>query len=164
MPTIIVGTSLYTGYSKSTNEPINFYRKTTKTIDIYTAEEFSTDFLASITCNNNGESAPTLSRSWSELAVLFAEVDSAHKTVLVNADANENGDVIERAMARYDLLCRKYSQFNNFIGRASANPSNSALTKMMRRDHSLALAFSIVSGVIVIGVIVLITLRKNKII
>ncbi len=154
----------FTGYSKSANEPINFYRKTTKTIDIYTAEEFSTDFLASITCNNNGESTPTLSRSWSELAALFAEVDSAHKTVLVNADANENGDVIERAMARYDLLCRKYSQFNNFIGRASANPSNSALTKMMRRDHSLALAFSIVSGVIVIGVIVLITLRKKKII
>ena len=144
--------------------PINFYRKVTKTIHTYTSDEFATDFLSSVTCNNNGATAPTLSRSWSELEALYNELDSNHKAALRYATANENGTTVEQAMARYDLLCRKYSQFNNFINRASANPSESALTKMMRKDHSLALAFSIVSGVIVIGAIVLITLKKKKVI
>ena len=144
--------------------PINFYRKVTKTIHTYTSEEFATDFLSSITCNNNGETAPTLSRSWSELESLYNELDSNHKAALRYATADESGTTVEQAMARYDLLCRKYSQFNNFINRASANPSESALTKMMRKDHSLALAFSIVSGVIVVGAIVLITLKKKKVI
>ena len=144
--------------------PINFYRKVTKTIHTYTSDEFATDFLSSITCNNNGETAPTLSRSWSELESLYNELDSNHKAALRYATADENGTTVEQAMARYDLLCRKYSQFYNFINRASANPSESALTKMMRKDHSLALAFSIVSGVIVVGAIVLITLKKKKVI
>ena len=144
--------------------PINFYRKVTKTIHTYTSEEFATDFLSSIACNNNGETAPTLSRSWSELESLYNELDSNHKAALRYATADENGTTVEQAMARYDLLCRKYSQFYNFINRASANPSESALTKMMRKDHSLALAFSIVSGVIVVGAIVLITLKKKKVI
>ena len=144
--------------------PINFYRKVTKTIHTYTSDEFATDFLSSVTCNNNGATAPTLSRSWSELEALYNELDSNHKAALRYATANENGTTVEQAMARYDLLCRKYSQFNNFINRASANPSESALTKMMRKDNSLALALSIVSGVIVIGAIVLITLKKKKVI
>ena len=144
--------------------PINFYRKVTKTIHTYTSDEFATDFLSSVTCNNNGATAPTLSRSWSELESLYNELDSNHKAALRYATADENGTTVEQAMARYDLLCRKYSQFYNFINRASANPSESALTKMMRKDHSLALAFSIVSGVIVVGAIVLITLKKKKVI
>ena len=144
--------------------PINFYRKVTKTIHTYTSEEFATDFLSSITCNNNGETAPTLSRSWSELESLYNELDSNHKAALRYATANESGTTVEQAMARYDLLCRKYSQFYNFINRSSANPSESVLTKMIRKDNSLALAFSIVSGVIVIGAIVLITLKKKKVI
>ena len=148
----------------NTSMPINFYRKVTKTIHTYTSEEFATDFLSSITCNNNGATAPTLSRSWSELEALYNELDSNHKAALRYATADENGTTVEQAMARYDFLCRKYSQFNNFIGRSSANPSESVLTKIMRKDYSLALALSIVSGVIVVGAIVLITLKKKKVI
>ena len=157
----------FTGYSKSANEPINFYRKTTKTTDIYTAEEFATDFLDSITCNNNGATAPTLSRFWSELAALYATVDTDHKAVLVNAIANESGSIIEQAMARYDFLCRKYSEFNNFIGRSSANASNSIsnlVYKSLFGDKALVIAFSIVSGVVVAGAIVLISLKKKRVI
>lgn len=157
----------FTGYSKSANEPINFYRKTTKTTDIYTAEEFATDFLGSITCNNNGATAPTLSRSWSELAALYATVDTDHKTVLVNAIANESGSIIEQAMARYDFLCRKYSEFNNFIGRSSANASNSIsnlVYKSLFGDKALVIALSIVSGVVVAGAIILISLKKKRVI
>ena len=154
----------FTGYSgPNNNYPINFYRKVTHTTTIYTAEEFATDFLDSVTCNNNGASAPTLSRSWSELATLYAGVDTAHKAVLVNAAADENGTVIEQAMARYDFLCRKYSQFNNFIGRNSANASNSAFLPFYQ-DRSLILAFSLAFGVIAIGAVALVILRKKKVI
>ncbi len=158
----------FKGYSGPNNNcPINFYKEVTKTIDIYTSEEFATDFLNSITCNNNGETAPTLSRSWSELATLYSTVDDNHKNALRYATANENGSIVEQAMARYDLLCRKYSEFNNFIGRSSANPSNSIsnlVYKSLFGDKALVVALSIVSGVIVVGAIVLISLKKKKVI
>ena len=156
----------FRGYSGPNNSmPINFYRKVTKTIHTYTSDEFATDFLSSITCNNNGATAPTLSRSWSELEALYNELDSNHKSALRYATANENGTTVEQAMARYDFLCRKYSQFNNFIGRASANRTNNiGVLLMAKNNNAIILAFSIVSGVIVIGAIVLITLRKKKVI
>ncbi len=158
----------FKGYSGPNNNcPINFYKEVTKTIDIYTSEEFATDFLSSITCNNNGESAPTLTRSWSELASLYSTVADDHKSALRYATANENGTIVEQAMARYDFLCRKYSQFNNFIGRSSANASNSIsnlVYKSLFGDKALVIALSIVSGVIIAGAIVLISLKKKKVI
>ena len=152
----------FTGYSSSNNNcPINFYRKVE--VDPYTASEFAQDFLNSITCDATGNTAPTLSRSWSQLAALYNEVESNEKVLLVNASANENGTVIERAMARYDFLCGKYNQFNNFIGRASANASNSAFLPFYQ-DRSLILAFSLSFSVVAIGIVVLITLKKKKVI
>lgn len=152
----------YTG--PNSNCPINFYKEVTKTTDIYTSEEFATDFLSSITCNNNGESAPTLTRSWSELASLYSAVEDDHKSTLCNAAADENGTIVEQAMARYDFLCRKYSEFNNFIGRSSANASNSIsnmVYKSLFGDKALVIALSIVSGVVA-GAFILITLKKKR--
>ena len=97
------------------------------------------------------------------MAALYDEVESSEKILLVNASANENGTIIEQAMARYDLLCRKYNQFNNFIGRASANASNSVFLPF-HQDRSLILAFSLAFGVISLGAVVLITLKKKKVI
>ncbi len=152
----------FTGYTSSNNNcPINFYRRVESAS--YTATQFSSDFLGSITCDATGNTAPTLSRSWSDLAALFNTLSSSEKSTLVNASANESGTLIERAMARYDFLCRKYNQFNNFIGRASANPSNAAFFPFYQ-DRSLILAFSIAFGVVVIGAAVLITLKKKKVI
>ena len=152
----------FTGYTSSNNScPINFYRKVE--VDTYTAAEFASDFLNSITCDATGNTDPTFSRSWSQLAALYNEVESSEKTLLINASANESGTVIERAMARYDFLCRKYNQFNNFIGRASANPSNSVFFPI-NHDRSLILAFSITFGVVALGAAVLITLKKKKVI
>ena len=156
----------FTGWSSSAKDyVINFFRKVTKTI--YTAEEFATTFLDSITCDATGETAPVLSRSWSSLSAMYEDVETSQKGVLVNANANENGNVVERAMARYDIICRKYSQYNNFIGRASANPSNSVnstLYKTLFGDKALGIALAIVSCVVVAGAIVLITLKKKKVI
>ena len=155
----------FTGYSKSANEPINFYRKTTVTV--YSAEEFANDFLGSITCDATGNSTPTMTRTWAQLEELYNGVEASQKGVLLNATANESGTVIERAMARYDFICRKYSQYSNFIGRASANPNNSinnTLYKTLFGDKALGIALAIVSCVVVAGAIVLISLKKKKVI
>ena len=96
---------------------------------------------------------------------MYDDVETSQKGVLVNANANENGNIVERAMARYDIICRKYSQYSNFIGRASANPSNSVnstLYKTLFGDKALGIALAIVSCVVVAGAIVLITLKKKK--
>ena len=158
------GGDRFTGWSSSAKDyVINFFRKVTKTI--YSAEEFATTFLESIQCDATGETPPTLSRSWSSLSSMYADVETSQKGILVNAVANENGDIVEQAMARYDFLCRKYSQFNNFINRASANPSNSnnPLNRLVK-NYSLQIAFPIAGAVVVIGLIVLVSLKKKKII
>ena len=158
----------FTGYSGPNNNcPINFYRKTTKTIEIYTAEQFATDFLSSITCNNNGASAPTLTRTWAELETLYTNVASDHKQALRYADANENGTIVEQAMARYDFLCRKYTQFYNFINRSSANPISNSTFFFMNRvvdNRALMIAMPIAGGIIIIGLVTFFTLKKKKVI
>ncbi len=130
---------------------------------------FAQVFLASITCDGVGLSAPTFASnvSWALLQTVYSKLNSENKNTLKNANPNEFGTQVEQAMIRYDLLCRKYTQFNNFIERSSANPSNSVsnlIYKSLFGDKALVIALSIVSGVIIAGAIVLISLKKKKVI
>ena len=96
-----------------------------------------------------------------------SHVETSQKTVLVNSAADENGTIVEQAMARYDLLCRKYpSEFNNFIGRSSANPNNSNLFTIPRiiNERPMIIAFPIAGGIVIIGLIVFFSLKKKKVI
>ena len=98
---------------------------------------------------------------------MYNKLNSENKNTLKNANPNEFGTQVEQAMIRYDLLCRKYTQFNNFIERSSANPSNSIsnlIYKSLFGDKALVIALSIVSGVVIAGAIVLISLKKKKVI
>ena len=125
---------------------------------------FSQAFLASMTCNPNGTSAPTFSTGvdWNLYQLSYGKLDSNSQNTLKNTSGNQYGSTTEHAMARYDLLCQKYS-YTNFINRASANASNSAFLPF-HQDRSLILAFSLAFTVISLGAVVLITLKKKKVI
>ena len=92
---------------------------------IESAEVFSTYFLNKIGCDSSGEDAPEFETgySWSWFSTLYSNIDTVEQTKLHDATANEGGNVIERAMARYDYICHKYgsSTFSNFINRSGAN-------------------------------------------
>ena len=86
---------------------------------------FAQTFLTKLTCNAAGTSAPTYATgySWNQLSSEFSALSADDKNTLKTATANESGNAIERAMARYDFIVRKYG-YTNFIGRTIASGSN----------------------------------------
>ena len=89
------------------------------------AQTFAQTFLTKLTCNASGATAPTYSTgySWNQLSSEFSALSADDKNTLKTATANESGNAIERAMARYDFIVRKYG-YTNFIGRTIASGSN----------------------------------------
>ena len=88
----------------------------------------ATVILNNIVCNANGSSAPTLSSlsGWSQLSDIYLKLDSTLQEDLSNADADEDGTIVEKAMAKYDYIVGKYgtTNYSNFMGRSITNQSN----------------------------------------
>ena len=90
----------------------------------YTAEDFAQELLDATTsiCANSLNKENDLSGVWTTFEIdKWPTLPANQQNVLLAASANENGTIIEKAMARYDLICKKYASCDNFIGRASAN-------------------------------------------
>ena len=104
----------------TSNYPVQFEASTA-----ITATTFAEDFLANMTCDSTGASAPTFASgyTWADFQVLYNQLDSTEKQTLHDAQANESGTTVEQAMARYDYVVAKYS-YNNFINRTISNSSN----------------------------------------
>lgn len=90
-------------------------------VETYTAEDFSQDLLdqTDLVCanyNNGDDNHDAIEAIWTNLASngKYPSLPSAQKTLLADAERNESGTVIERAMARYDYLTGKY-ELSNFI-------------------------------------------------
>ena len=90
---------------------------------ILTCSGYSKVFLQSMTCDATGVNAPVFANTWAELKTMFQALPSDQQSELVSYVANENGNVLGQAMARYDLLVAKYG-YENFIGRAVSSPAN----------------------------------------
>lgn len=90
----------------------------------YTAEEFAQDLLdqTDAVCagwkegDNNHDAIEAI---WSDLASndKYPSLPSEQKTILAEAARDEEGTIIEQAMARYDFLTGKYSLSNFINGR-----------------------------------------------
>lgn len=70
------------------------------------ALRFGERFLLNIACDG-GVTAPSVSR-WDRLADLFHELDQDDQEAFMDARANENGNAVEAAVARYDFIIHKY--------------------------------------------------------
>ena len=103
---------------------------------------FSQLFLSSMTCNAQGTSAPTFATgiSWNQFSKIYSKLDFALQSVLETATANENGTIIEQAVARYDYLLNKYGTDNyvNFLSR-EAGSSSKVLGKIVVTNNAVLL-------------------------
>ena len=106
----------------TTNYEIEFV-----TVDTTAPNAFSQLFLNSLTCNAQGTSVPTFAAgiSWEQFNKVFSKIDSSLQTIIENAVANENGSIIEQAVARYDYILNKYGTDNyvNFLSREVSSSS-----------------------------------------
>lgn len=153
-------------YVSATQNPIQLYKL--KTAAPYYAEDFASDLLdltdAICDAADHGNSA-LLSPIWTNLKTnKFVLLDSDNVLALKNADADESGDIIEQAMARYDHICKAYS-FENFLNRASANHLNHLSLFNNNNGSNVTLVIvvtSIITAVSLAGVFFIIRKRKHQ--
>ena len=101
------------------------YKVQFEVADSVNAESWSTDFLAKMTCDSTGATAPTFASgyTWADFQVMFSQLPTAEQQTLYNATANDGGTVVQQAMARYDYVVAKYGYYN-FINRTVSNSAN----------------------------------------
>ena len=99
------------------------------------ANTWSASFLDTFTCTGAVEGHPDGDIAvanpedvWVELSETFAVQSNAKKIELKEKIANEDGDVEAQALARYDLIIRKYgmAKYADFIGRFGEGGANAS--------------------------------------
>ena len=100
----------------------------------YSLEQWCANFLSQITCSGGTPGSITDDSKWGTLATSFAALNDDLKELAAKATANKDSDsVIEQAMARYDLILRKYGigttagKHTDFIGRFGEGTVNGVL-------------------------------------
>ena len=89
---------------------------------VNTLSEWCQDFVDNYACNAAGTSAPSTS-SWTEFANKFSVLSASEKADALAAEANEEGTLLEQAMAKYDYIVGKYNKgqgltaYNDYINR-----------------------------------------------
>ena len=134
--------------------------------DDYKAADFAQDLLdlTAAACSSSGSKEGTLSGIWITLETeYFAKLSTDEVDVLLATIADEYGSTTENAMARYDLICRKYASCRNFIGRGSANrSSNSLFGFMLASNSTIIIVASSVAFVAISSVAIYFLLKKKK--
>jgi len=131
----------------------------------YTSVEFANDLIsltASICAAKQEGNAKPLSKVWATLQTeKFVCLIASEKEVLRNVVANENGTTVENAMARYDLICVKYG-LTNFIGRESAEQTNSKLFALGNLDNTQITVVVVCAMVAMTSAAAFLLLKKKK--
>ena len=109
-------TSYYLG-GKSTYETFGFYNSTTNVYlasftQIETADTWAATFLTTVTCNNGA--TPPSTTGWSTMKTKYQALSTAEQTFVNAAGANENGSILEQAIARYCEVLTKYPNRTNY--------------------------------------------------
>ena len=153
-------------YQSATQHAIELYKLKAPASDYY-AEDFAQDFLDatdSICAASDHGNKTALTSVWNTFKTTkLGLLDSDNILVLKETVADESGDVIARAMARYDHICKAYS-FENFLNRSSANHLNHISILNINGGNG-TLLIAIMSTVVVIslaGVFFIIRKRKHQ--
>ena len=104
----------------------------------YSLEQWCEKFLTEVTCTGETQQNPNGAivddSTWDDLGLEFLDLDSDLIAIAATATADKNSEnVIERAMARYDLILRKYGigngagEHDDFIGRFGEGSINGEL-------------------------------------
>ena len=87
------------------------------------AYNWATYFLANVGCDANGVNLPS---GWSTVSARYSTLTDEAKALIVGGTANENGDELGQALARYDYAVTHHAGLTRFIvGRTISNPSGS---------------------------------------
>lgn len=139
-------------------------------VETYTAEDFAQDLIdqTDAVCtgwvegDNNHDAMVAI---WSNLASedKYPSLPSGQKQILAEADADEGGNIVEQAMARYDYLTVRYN-LNNFInGRLGGSESNRINNSIVNNNTMMIVVIaSTITIVSLAGLFFIIRKRKHQ--
>ena len=139
-------------------------------VTIYYVEHWCESFLSTFTCSGvtvqNPDGAITVANPTDVWNSFAASIDDNLKAELRSLVANEGGNEKEQAMARYDLVVRKYGTgtYQDFIGRFAEGGVNYAFVAPMGGNNTpnVLLLVAITSFGLIAASGVFFALRKRK--
>ena len=155
----------FTGWYDGFQVQMNGY---VKPAESYTAEDFAQDLIdqTDAVCagwkegDNNHDALVAI---WSNLAAndKYPSLPAAQKTILAEAERDEEGTVVEQAMARYDFLTGKYNLSNFINGRTPIVVAGSNFTPAFDNNNSYIIII-VISAVSVMSFGLALFLRKKR--
>ena len=139
----------------------------------YTAEDFAQDLMNQTdeVCVNyvDGESGyaefkAALTTIWNDLASddKYQSLSEDEKAVLAEAERNEEGTIVEQAMARYDFLTGKY-QLSNFINGRTPVAAKGYIEFASNDANSMIIIIAIAAtSAIALGALLILKKKKQK--
>ena len=168
----ISNSSRYLRYSTSASTFGSYVKSTADyyNIDLYKEEQaskYAYDFMNAFTCDNgahepsfNNQEGTTTKWSWALLKTYFTDnLDAEDKAALTGATANEFGNTIEQAVARYDKVVSHW-KYENFMSRSITGLNNR--TSFISSDNELFIVIISTSSIVSVTAIGLYMLLKKR--
>ena len=146
-------------------DTLEIFLTSVTTYEIDAVDTFARKFLATELCDN-GVTEPDAAL-WAGLKAEFEALAAEEQAVLRDATGNEQGDVVEQAMRRYDYIIEKYGadRYENFIAREITPASNVVDNFFGSNDNItiiLVVTITLVSLSILIGFRFYLNKRKSN--
>ena len=144
----------------------NMYLDTSSNISI---SEFASDMLNELSCDNTGNTYPS-SKIWNNMKSIYNKLSSSDKEDLLDIDGNESDTDIEKAIAKYDYVIKKYNStttevYEDFIGRVGnkITLSSKGEINIYNNDNYMIINITIIIGVISLGALLsYLYIKKNR--
>ncbi len=154
--TTVTLTGVYAKYNQTLE--INLTSATTYEVD--KVETFARSFLANLTCDPDGVTAPN-TEEWNALAAEFALLSEEEKTVFTTGEGASQ--VVNEAIAKYDYVMDKYgdSTYTNFMNRTLTENVNDIVPAVDQTNNIIIIVSVCVLALSAIAVFVIIYRRKR---
>lgn len=131
------------------------------TYEIDAVDTFARKFLATELCDN-GVTEPDAAL-WAELKTAFDALDAEEQAVLREATGNEQGNVVEQAMRRYDYIIEKYGadRYDNFIAR-EITPANNVVDNFFGSNDNLTIILVVTITLVSLSILIGFRFYLNK--
>ena len=154
--TTVTLTGVYAKYNQTLE--INLTSATTYEVD--KVETFARSFLANLTCDPDGVTAPS-TEEWNALAAEFALLSEEEKAVFTTGE--DASQVVNEAIAKYDYVMNKYgdSTYTNFMNRTLTENVNGIVPTVDQTNNIIIIVSVCVLALSAIAVFVIIYRRKR---
>lgn len=143
------------------NSTLQIFLTSVTTYEIDAVDTFARKFLATELCDN-GVTEPD-STLWEELKTAFNALDVEEQAVLREATGNEQGNVVEQAMRRYDYIIEKYGvgRYENFIAR-EITPANNVVDNFFGSNDNLTIILVVTITLVSLSILIGFRFYLNK--